>query len=162
MMTRRRSPWQEIQWAQPQFANRSSDLSFSQLGGIKPDEQATATYLRAALEALGVPTVAGTTPLVEAQILLHAASEVEHALLVEYLYAAWSLGANSDARKIIDIAIQEMCHFLTVQNLILFTGASPSVQRTDQDPSPTLDPFAFTRLIPLSQVHQHIGVAGQI
>jgi hypothetical protein len=148
MKTRRRFPWQEIQWIQPQLANRPRD--FSPLGRAGPDEQDTAAYLRAALNALGRPTVPRTTPLVEAQTLLHAASEVEHALLVEYLYAAWSLGGNAIARRIIDIAIQEMSHFITVQNLLLFTGANPSVQRTDQDTSPALDPFAFT-LRPFSQ-----------
>ena len=143
MLTPQRSPWQAIQWtkSKPELADTSRDAV---LDRARVDGLASATSLRATLEAFGIPTVAGATPLVQAQTLLHAAAEVEHALLVEYLYAAWSLGTNPSARTIINIAIQEMCHFLTVQNLLLFTGANPSVQRTDQAPSPTLDPFAFT------------------
>jgi hypothetical protein len=36
-------------------------------------------------------------------VLLRAGSEIEHALLVEYLYAAWSLGPNPIAANIVNI-----------------------------------------------------------
>ena len=86
----------------------------------------------------------------EAQILLRAAAEVEHAVLVEYLYAGWSILGNPISDTILEIAIQEMCHFITVQNLMMFVGSFPSVVRQDQDPAPALDPFPFT-LRPFSQ-----------
>lgn len=100
--------------------------------------------LRAAVQQFGSPSVPGKTPLEEVQILLAAGAEIEHALLVEYLYAFWSLAntAASDAVRV--VAIQEMCHLITVQNLLLFTGALPFLERQDQDPNPLLDPFAFT------------------
>jgi len=106
--------------------------------------------LLAALDALGSPVIPGKTPLQEAQILLAAAAEIEHALLVEYLYAALSLGPVPAASLIRDIAVQEMCHLITDQNLLLFTGAPPSLTRQDQEPHAELDPFRFT-LRPLTK-----------
>jgi len=84
------------------------------------------TQLRFALESVGVPTVAGAlTPKEDVIGLLMLAAEVEHALMVQYLYAAQSL-RGADARVVAHVAIQEMGHLLTVQNLILaLTGVSP-------------------------------------
>jgi len=83
--------------------------------------------------------------LEEAQILLAAGAEIEHALLVEYLYAVLSLATDvPTASSVRTIAIQEMCHLITVQNLLLFTGATPSFTRQDQEPHSILDPFRFT------------------
>jgi Ferritin-like len=139
-------PWQQIEWKKPA---ESSFSKLRRLGGnflenfgvaVRPDR----TSLRAVVAAIGDPSVAGKTPLEEARILLRAACEVEHALLVEYLYTAWSLGRNPIALPIVQIAIQEMCHFVTVQNLMLFVGSDPSVRRQDQDPVPELDPFPFS------------------
>ncbi len=106
--------------------------------------------LREAVQTLGTPSVPGGTALEEAQVLLSAAAEVEHSLLVEYLYAAMSLATNASSARIRGIAIQEMCHFVTVQNLLLFTGTKPLLQRQDQDPHPQTDPFPFS-LRPLTK-----------
>jgi hypothetical protein len=94
--------------------------------------------------------VVGATPLEEAQTILSAAAEIEHALLVEYLYAAWSLGTNSFADAVTVIGIQEMCHLITVQNLLMFTDNHPFFSRQDQDPASSLDPFPFS-LRPLTK-----------
>lgn len=79
-----------------------------------------------ALLAVGVPTTAGaTTPREDVIGLLQLAAEVEHALLVQYLYAAASVDmtVGTDNRKahrqITTIAIQEMGHLVAVQNLLL-------------------------------------------
>ena len=106
--------------------------------------------LRAAVQDVGLPSVPNVSPLEEAQILLSAGAEIEHALLVEYLYASWSLGNDPAGSQIFAIAIQEMCHLITVQNLLLFTGAQPFMDRQDQDPNPMLDPFPFA-LRPLDE-----------
>ena len=45
-------------------------------------------------------TLQAATPLEEARVLLRAASEVEHALLVEYLYVAWSVATAQRAIQI--------------------------------------------------------------
>ena len=46
------------------------------------------------------------------------AAEIEHALMVQYLYAAQSVRGVA-GRMVSHIAVQEMGHLLTVQNLIL-------------------------------------------
>lgn len=78
------------------------------------------------LRALGSFSVPGaSTPSEELSVLLQVAAEVEQALLLQYLYSAYSIdengvGASAEARqKILDVAIQEMAHLITVQNLIL-------------------------------------------
>jgi hypothetical protein len=130
-------PWQRIGWKAPEGHIAEAQL----LAGLTSRASGSLGQL---VKTLGVPHVAGATPLEEARVLLRAASEVEHALLVEYLYVAWSVATAPIADAIIGIAIQEMCHFITVQNLMLFLGSMPSVNRQDQDPEPALDPFPFT------------------
>jgi hypothetical protein len=73
-------------------------------------------------------------------MLLHIASELEHALMVEYLYAAYSLGGPDAARHerevkewrdvILTVAREEMGHLITVQNLLLLIGGPVSFERT--------------------------------
>lgn len=74
-------------------------------------------------------TVSAETPKEDALGLLKLAAEIEHALMVQYLYAAWSLPFDdahpneSTARQtILEIAVQEMLHLLSVQNLLLALG----------------------------------------
>jgi hypothetical protein len=61
-------------------------------------------------------------------MLLHFAASIEHSLMVEYLYAAYSLGGEQVParhrdmvrlwrRMILSIAKEEMGHLLTVQNI---------------------------------------------
>lgn len=81
--------------------------------------------------------IAGTAGAVSAKEdaigLLQLAAEVEHALMVQYLYAAWSIpvdvvGAGNNeaqfhARQIlVGIAVEEMMHLLSVQNLLIALG----------------------------------------
>jgi len=65
--------------------------------------------------------------------LLHAAAGIEHELMVQYLYAAYSLGGDqvpSDQRALVRmwrrnllaVAKEEMGHFLTVQNILTVLG----------------------------------------
>jgi Ferritin-like len=82
----------------------------------------------------------------EATGLLRIAAEVEHALMVQYLYAAFTLGPNADPkyrRDIVLIAKQEMGHFVTVQNLLRLLGASPHLDRDDLLPGSGKEPAAF-------------------
>ena len=92
----------------------------------------------------------------EAVRLLRIAAEIEHALMVQYLYAAFTLGPNADPkfkRNLVTIAKQEMGHLVTVQNLLLLLGASPHLDRDDllprsgKEPSPfELEPAALESL----------------
>ena len=79
----------------------------------------------------------------EARHLLQAAAEIEHALLVEYLYAAFSLKSSPIRKTLVRIAVQEMSHLLAVQNLLLFLGDDPYFERQDVSPNPDHDPFPF-------------------
>src|SRR5215203_321027 len=97
--------------------------------------------------------------------LLHTAAEIEHALMVQYLYAAYSLekanfqGPNvpPDARTLVNrwretivgIAREEMGHLITVQNLLRFIGGTLNFEREDF-PFRTLYPFRF-QLEPLTK-----------
>jgi Ferritin-like len=152
-MVRHPKPWQRIEWTKPPqvAALRPSALNYlgnavtgvwRTISGRKPPSALDS--LSSALAAYGSPSVPGVEPLEEAQIILSAGAEIEHSLLVEYLYAAWSLGTNPAAGIVTGIAIQEMCHLITVQNLLMFAGNHPSFSRQDQDPAPCLDPFPFS------------------
>jgi hypothetical protein len=148
-------PWQLIRWERPSQGRAQSEeptrinselITVTEglnLAGA-PVQPLPLSSLRVAFQTLGIPHVIGSTPLEEAQILLKAGAEVEHALLVEYLYASWSIPTSQTASLVASIAIQEMCHLITVQNLLLFTGALPHLNRQDQDPAPVLAPFPFS------------------
>ncbi len=87
-------------------------------------------------------------------MLLQVGAEIEHALMVEYLYAAYSLGGSQvsaagreDVRRwrksIITVAREEMGHLLTVQNLLCLLGGPPSFEREDYPWSSPYYPFPF-------------------
>lgn len=121
--------------------------------GIKEDEvqEGTASLLEVMAVAAPVGMVPGPPQIKpvpkdaaeEAKILLRIAAEVEGALLVQYLYSAYSIlpGITRDIpgighissddwyNVIRDIATQEMGHLITVQNLLLALNAAPHVDR---------------------------------
>jgi Ferritin-like len=97
--------------------------------------------------------------------LLHTAAEIEHALMVQYLYAPYSLGeapfqgpnvpedaqtlVNGWRGTIVGIAREEMGHLITVQNLLRFIGGVLNFEREDF-PFRSLYPFRF-QLEPLTK-----------
>jgi rubrerythrin len=91
--------------------------------------------LREVAAAVGIPRAGKVTrtPQEQAVELLQAAAEVEQALLVEYLYAAYSIdpaGPAAPLRKtVVQIAKEEMGHLITVQNLLLALGEDPYFDR---------------------------------
>jgi hypothetical protein len=66
---------------------------------------------------------------------LRMAAETEHALMVEYLFAALMAPDPASSAVIVGIAIEEMGHLLTVQNLLLALGQETYLGREDDDPS---------------------------
>ncbi len=102
------------------------------------------------------------TPRDEAIFLLHTAAEVEHALLTQYLYAAYSLKPAKTAppdqqaavrrwrSTLLGIAREEMGHMITVQNLLRLIGGPLNLEREDYPFRSNLYPFHF-RLEPLSK-----------
>src|SRR4051812_1925458 len=116
-----------------------SDSYFSRLQWIKPDypdgvvqapnqvdqwsnlrrpaavgQTRLATTLGQTLWTIGIPVgstpEARCSPLLEARDLLHAACEIEHGLLVQYLYAAYSSTSLATRAKVVEIAREEMGH----------------------------------------------------
>jgi hypothetical protein len=92
--------------------------------------------------------VAGQSSIVverrkELTYLLSQAAELEHALMCQYLYAAFSLrstagpGLTEDQlvqverwrRVVLDVAGEEMLHWAVVQNLLTAVGSAPFVSR---------------------------------
>ena len=85
------------------FSNRSSQAMLQPLGATSL-ESATAS-------TLWLPELPDS-PLDKAIRLLQVAAEVEHALMVQYLYAG---NAFTTANQMIrDIAVEEMIHLMTV------------------------------------------------
>ncbi len=99
------------------------------------------------LDVHGEPYSPDSTPEEEALELLAVAGEIEHALMVQYLYAAYSctVASTEIRRTLLRIAKQEMGHLMTVQNLRLMLGKEPYLGRQDHSPQPEKDPYPFRR-----------------
>jgi rubrerythrin len=98
-------------------------------------------------------------PYLEMLRLLREAAEVEHALMVQYLYAAFSVKppyqalagfGDPNAHDLIGVAVQEMQHLGAVNRLLAELGAAPQLERQDFPYEPDIYPFAFD-LEPLSR-----------
>jgi Ferritin-like len=97
-------------------------------------------------------------PYLELIRLLREASEVEHSLMLQYLYGAFSLKpayhsiagyGNPNANDLLGVAIQEMQHLAAVNRLLVALGAAPHLVREDFPYEPEIYPFEF-HLEPLS------------
>jgi hypothetical protein len=93
-------------------------------------------------------------PRDEMIFLLHTAAEVEHALMAQYLFASWSVPADTPVHSrwrsdIMMIAQQEMGHLATVQNILRAIGGPINFEREDYPFNSDFYPFHF-RLQPLS------------
>jgi hypothetical protein len=103
----------------------------------------------------GVPThYCEIRPRDEAIFLLHIGAEIEHSLMVQYLYAAYSLDPDSATgvegekvrlwqHQILEIAREEMGHLVTVQNLLRLVGGPLSFGRQDCPYQSDFYPFPF-------------------
>jgi hypothetical protein len=82
--------------------------------------------------------------------MLCLAAEVEHSIMCQYLYAAFSLKQDADEnvtpeqleaidrwrKTVTHVATQEMLHFALVQNLLTSIGAAPHLGRPNLPPPP--------------------------
>jgi hypothetical protein len=140
-----------------------------------------AAALPAAYSALGMPSARAATPegatrpltgndpvtivrdfedpYLELLRLLNVAAEIEHGLMVQYLYCAFSIkpryqglvGQGAPSKNdIMGIAIQEMQHLGKVNNLLGALGAAPMLAREDFPYEPDIIPFRFC-LEPMSR-----------
>ena len=128
------------------------------------------------IATLGVATVSagaladthGTTPVyrdfadpyLELIRLLREAAEIEHDLMVQYLYGAFSLkpayaglvgGPEPGSRSFLGVTIEEMQHLGAVNRLLMELDAAPVLSRQDFPYETDIYPFAF-ELAPLGPV----------
>jgi photosystem II stability/assembly factor-like uncharacterized protein len=151
-----------IRWETPR---RRTAVASALLGDAAPE----ASHFNPPLPCAAQPMA----PRDEAVFLLHTAAEVEHALLVQYLYAAFSFG-DMERRKqsaggdlspdqhnkvfgpegwntiLPRIAIEEMCHLMTIQNVLRVLGGPLNLEREDFPFRTEFYPFPFT-LEPVSK-----------
>lgn len=113
----------------------------------------------AGIEALRIDSC--VTAREAAIYLLHVGAEIEHMLMVQYLYAGFSLGgphltpeqnekAASWRANILKTAREEMAHLATVQNLLTLIGGPVTFDREDFPEPSGLYPFLF-ELEPLTK-----------
>jgi Ferritin-like len=123
-----------------------------------PPKAQKAHDLTSAARATGLFSIPGRTPRLKAIYLLQIAAEIEHSLMLQYLYAAYSIDqkfafgegdsrsetVNRWRRNIRTVARQEMAHLVTVQNLLIAVGGNIYLQREnnflthpDEYPFPT-------------------------
>ncbi len=120
---------------------------------LKPAPAANESLAATREAAASVEIVADfQDPYLELLRLLREAAEIEHALMVQYLYAAFSIrpeysrlqgSFSASARNLMGVAIQEMHHLDEVNRLRTALGGSPSLERQDFPYEPDLYPFPF-------------------
>jgi hypothetical protein len=124
-----------------------------------------ATTKEAPEPAVSGPSVGFEMPLApreRAVALLHVGAEIEHALMVQYLYGAYSLNEHQSTPerqqlvkrwrgKIAEVAREEMGHLASVQNILTLIGGPLCFERDDFPIiDPELWPFPF-ELEPLTK-----------
>ena len=91
--------------------------------------------------------------------MLKEASEIEHSLMIQYLFAAFTLKPEYEALVgppvpssdgLLGIAIQEMQHLAVVNRLLVALGGAPNLDRQDFPHEPDIYPFQLN-LEPLSR-----------
>ena len=92
-------------------------------------------------------------PYLELIRLLKEASEIEHSLMIQYLFAAFTLKPKYAALMgppqpssdgLLGIAIQEMQHLAIVNKLLVALGAAPNLDRQDFPHEPDIYPFPLS------------------
>src|SRR5690606_19502176 len=99
-------------------------------------------------------------PYLELIRLLREAAEIEHDLMVQYLYGAFSLkpayaelvgGPQPGSRSFLGVTVEEMQHLGAVNRLLVELGAAPVLSRQDFPYETDIYPFPF-ELAPLSPI----------
>lgn len=118
---------------------RFSRLSPNEIGSLGGDESKEIWF-----------PVLDDDPVKKAVRLLRFAAEIEHCLMVQYLYAGYGFRSSPNA-EVLGVAIEEMSHLMTVQNLLKLVGAGPHLLRQDFGSTSRIYPFDLL-LEPLSNV----------
>lgn len=127
-------------------STRSTDAQSAAAAGVMPDPDG------------GAPLLLGPRmrPRDETIFWLSAAAEIEHALMAQYLFAAYSIDPDSlpvenDVRRLateirntlLQIAREEMGHLISVQNLLHAIGGPLHFSRQFSPIEFALQPFAY-------------------
>jgi hypothetical protein len=92
-------------------------------------------------------------PYLELVRLLKEASEIEHSLMIQYLFAAFTLKPKYAALAgppepssdgLLGIAIQEMQHLAIVNKMLVALGSRPNLDRQDFPNEPDIYPFPLS------------------
>lgn len=122
--------------------------------GTEPQRLAAGEHLQAIAPQ-------GFSPHDYVVFLLTMGAEIEHSLMVQYLYAAYSYGGPQVPEEhrpmvkrwqdtLLSIAREEMGHLMTVQNLLRLLGGPINLSREDFPWDSKLTPFPFS-LEPVTQ-----------
>ncbi len=121
-----------FEWVQPP-QRTLEDVSEHASLMVRPDDLRDRPGIVSQLYRYGyIGSVGAVTPKDELLGLLSLAVEVEHSLLVQYLYAAASIQSGPVKSLVREIAIQEMAHLITDENLLLAVGG-PGVFHIGRD-----------------------------
>lgn len=131
---------------------RHLELFFEESAGIKKGAAGNEDIAYVSKDGVVIPQE--FTPHQYAIFLLHVAAEIEHVLMVQYLYAGYSLGGpdvpiehqNEVAQWreiILGIAKEEMGHLITMQNLLRCLGGPLNLDREDYPWESEFYPFPF-------------------
>lgn len=146
----RRQHDKAIRWAQAEVLSEPSPAAAparSALGIKVPRSPAmrhgaVRRVLAKAMCEHGLPRLEGLSADEEARELLRVAAEIEHGLMVQYLYPLYACKKPQVAGALKRIAIEEMGHLLTVLNLLCASGQRPHLGRYDWSGS-EFAPFPF-------------------
>ena len=92
-------------------------------------------------------------PYLELVRLLHEAAEVEHSLMIQYLYAAFSIKSEysdlvgdvaPNADTFLGVAVQEMQHLGAVNRLLAALGSTPNLMTQNMPYEADIYPFEIT------------------
>ncbi len=111
-------------------------------------------------------------PYLELIRLLKEASEIEHALMIQYIFAAFTLkpqyqglvgSAEPTGDSFLGVAVQEMQHLAAANKLLVALGSAPNLERQDFPTEPDIYPFEFSleRLTKLTLARYTYVEAGQ-
>jgi len=144
--------------------SRHFGTALTETSSARRDDVAASLVARAAAAEIEVPPpeFTGRDYLI---CLLHVAAEIEHSLMVRYLFTAYSLGGpdvpenrRADVRTwqetTLGIVNEEMGHLITIQNLLTALGAPLNFNRKDYPHGSAFYPSGFT-LQPASVVSHY-------
>lgn len=139
----------------------AAPIALAAMGGAGAAQQSQDNAARSAAGGAraGVIVRDFADPYLELLRLLREAAEIEHGLMLQYLYCAFSIkdryqqliGFGAPASTdVLGVAIQEMQHLGAVNRLLVALGSSPHLDRQDFPYEPDIYPFPF-QLEPLSR-----------